>query len=50
MTMDTVKRFVCWLIGHKPWKPYNGDFLDPYCERCGKHPTFAQILRDAGRE
>lgn len=41
-----MKKIICWLFGHR-WKPYNGDFFDPYCDRCGKHPTFAQMLRDA---
>jgi hypothetical protein len=40
------KRMTCRLFGHR-WIPYKGDFMDPYCVRCEKHPTFAQILRDA---
>jgi len=44
-----MKKIICYFFGHK-WIPYKGDFMDPYCIRCGKHPTFIQIIRDAFRK
>jgi hypothetical protein len=41
-----MKKLLCRLFGHK-WQPYNGDFWDPYCVRCGKHHSIVEIFRDA---
>ena len=38
-----MKKIICWLFGHQ-WRPYKGDFMEPYCIRCGLHPTFIEIF------
>lgn len=44
--VSEMKKIICWLFDHR-WEPYEGDFMDPYCVRCGKRPGLLQILRDA---
>ena len=44
-----MKKILCWLFGHKPWKPYDNDWTDPYCPRCKKHTTTEELFKDLGR-